>query len=106
MWMLAKRPKTPGGARGFGGNGGLWRKMKDNFFFQGGSGMIFSETFKIDGELHAFDPQVRHNHDTHLSMQFWPAYFARGLLRFGVFLRAATIIVANPRRRAVFACQR
>ncbi|MCG8407554.1 MAG: hypothetical protein MI923_20345 [Phycisphaerales bacterium] len=55
--------------------------------------MIYSETFKIDGELHAFNPQVRQNHDTHLSMQFWPAYFARELLRFGVFLRAATIML-------------
>ena len=58
--------------------------------------MIYSETFKIDGELHSFDPHVRHNHDTHLSMQFWPAYFARQLLRLGVFLRAATIMHQLP----------
>lgn len=58
--------------------------------------MLESDTFEIDGELHAFRPEIRCSHDVPMAMQFWVAYFARHLLRLGVFLHGASIMLQIP----------
>ena len=58
--------------------------------------MLHSETFEIDGKPESFHPEVRHGHDINLAIQFWTAYFARHLIRFGAFLRGTAIMLQIP----------
>ena len=58
--------------------------------------MIHSGTFIIDGTPQDFDLILRYNRDLPAAMQFWTARFAREMLQFGVFLRAAAIMLQVP----------
>ena len=66
--------------------------------------MLETDSIQVDGKPHEFYSEVRDTQDMLMAMQFWTARFARDLLQFGVFLRAAAImlqVTGGPRFKYV-----
>ena len=58
--------------------------------------MVHSDATHVHGEPGVFHTDLRYNTDLPMALQFWTTALARSILRFGVFLRGASIMFQIP----------